>query len=1295
MTYNSYRLYSHATAGRAGLHSSFDLTFAFDLDRLHFTPACELAPAPSCTFGTHHNIIEWDNMNRFLSKKRTDDSGKRWKRNKKIAEPEKPAFVLSSTLPSSDDFRTSLIMPNLSARFSMLRDQDDPNTKIGKASDDSVLQPKRQSRLHEFGFIAQTHGLSDIAEVASVQSSVRPPWLVRQHDSFVSEDSFAETDSMANGSIMSRARPGEGNNLFGGRQKVYKIPSSTSTKSLGLPGVAAGLGKVVYENDMHKSAFQKHKQQEKEADMANTAIHEPDSQVELTGLGIATSVDENTPKLAVVDQRAFSAPARRMSGDSSATFDLSPMPTSTPATSTTSQQPATSAHGYFPPAKVSSSNPPPLERSLTKRRLYEQGLDQHMYEQQASNLTRLNSIQKQRTLTGSKSPPPNALQSKKSSNLQERSLQPYTSRTTSPQLLTTFGSVRKPDSNASMSPISHPQSPTFLPLNEYDELDTLSTTVQPSDRGKATAMGTFNKPRQQFDEDQYLRRLQQLQQPREQPSPFPFPSPKVSEESDRSAPSTRFDSARHTPESVTSQRRRSKSSPAKSDLAKAFSVFQNAAAQNRAVHDDSPRTTPVIPDTHGTFFGDISASDDDDTESMTSDYERRGYGAGTARFPPTLPSVSEHPALRSQNSPFPEIQEEDEEEGIAEILPPQPSIVEPQPPANGNMLFTGTDALRGLVHQHLRNPSDQSSIAPSVMHRDAVGNHVRNPSNQSSIYPGTVGKEDSVPSLADHSLGVARNTYGSSNRVNSGYTNSNPWDLDDFDSSYYYGDMGSKKHNASNGRPSTDRSTSEPAKVDADVAATGESDGTTWQDDLKPHHTRDTSTGTIQEREAFANELAARQKAIQENLRSIVEAESRSTSPQPNPSGAFKAFNMLKPKSSRESIARQDAPTKAMKMLGLAAGAGNGASTLARFEEDARPGADRIPNFSAGPRPLISQRTPPTQRVRGDSVSSSQGNGTSVRPSPPVVGYSQPRSRSNSTASSIRAPSQQGKYRDELDRQGMSPLLSGQLPVQQSPSQPSSTPSSFHSPPGESQARFRSNSRSNTPTFLEQQALHTSQNTTGRLTPSGPFSAPPVPSLKGFGPRPALPGSAYSTNTVPPISAVSAPNSYGSFAAAQLPTPPQSAPIRSGGHMLRKKTVHKSDISEPTLISSTSNVDTVDLPPGASLKNGMEISPFTTGHPRRTRTQKIFGFGRESPAEEYVNKRVLAFGGAQHRPSAPAVLQVRSPEQSSNMQGFQSPPPSFHRPQPRTMRSEESFNHSTYPPIASPERRVVTEGGMF
>ncbi|KAK5005110.1 hypothetical protein LTR60_006354, partial [Cryomyces antarcticus] len=148
---------------------------------------------------------------------------KRWKKNKKVQQEQKVEVNILGALPSTDNFRTSLMMPNLSARFSMLREQDDPNSKLGKASDDSVLQPKRQSRLMDFGFTVG--GLSDIAERSSVTSSIRPPFAYGRQDSYVSDDGDGtDNDSSQNGSLMSRARPGEGNVLFGGRQKVYRIP---------------------------------------------------------------------------------------------------------------------------------------------------------------------------------------------------------------------------------------------------------------------------------------------------------------------------------------------------------------------------------------------------------------------------------------------------------------------------------------------------------------------------------------------------------------------------------------------------------------------------------------------------------------------------------------------------------------------------------------------------------------------------------------------------------------------------------------------------------------------------------------------------------------------------------------------------------------------------------------------------------------------------------------------------------------------------------------------------------------
>ncbi|KAL2178181.1 uncharacterized protein P884DRAFT_298842 [Thermothelomyces heterothallicus CBS 202.75] len=199
-------------------------------------------------------------MNRFRTKKRAKDdlaAGRSsedsdqsplsfFRKGKKVQQEEvKKEFDLANALPSDDDFRTSLLMSNLSARFSMLREQDDPNTKIGKASDDSVLFPKRQSRLADFGFGAGS-GLSDIAEVESIKDRNLP-----RTTSVTSDESGS-----ANGtSVLNRSRPTEGNVLFGGRQKIYKIPAAS----------AGGMtGRAVYEDDVALSAFQRWRQSERE-----------------------------------------------------------------------------------------------------------------------------------------------------------------------------------------------------------------------------------------------------------------------------------------------------------------------------------------------------------------------------------------------------------------------------------------------------------------------------------------------------------------------------------------------------------------------------------------------------------------------------------------------------------------------------------------------------------------------------------------------------------------------------------------------------------------------------------------------------------------------------------------------------------------------------------------------------------------------------------------------------------------------------------------------------------------------
>ena len=220
-------------------------------------------------------------MNRLLNRKKTDDSSSsngdarqqsstpplpspglkksatsRWKnknRNPKEQPEVKPELDLSAALPSNDDFRTSLLMANLSQRFSMLREQD-PASLVGKASDDSVLEPRRRSRMLDFGFGA-ANGLSDIDEVRSINSSIRPPFANEKHQSFRSDEGYTSEAEPQN--VMARSRPGEGNTMFGGRQKVYMIPKNGAASS-------KSLGKFLYDDDIGMSAFQKHRQREKE-----------------------------------------------------------------------------------------------------------------------------------------------------------------------------------------------------------------------------------------------------------------------------------------------------------------------------------------------------------------------------------------------------------------------------------------------------------------------------------------------------------------------------------------------------------------------------------------------------------------------------------------------------------------------------------------------------------------------------------------------------------------------------------------------------------------------------------------------------------------------------------------------------------------------------------------------------------------------------------------------------------------------------------------------------------------------
>ena len=117
---------------------------------------------------------------------------------------------LDGALPPADTFRTSLLMPKLSARFSMLRDLDD------FTSDEPLPE------------VPATVPLSNSS---MSQTGVEGPYI---------------------GKMMERAKPRKGNRLFGGRQRVYR--TALQDREDHLDG-GRSFGKAFYDDDVHSSAF--------------------------------------------------------------------------------------------------------------------------------------------------------------------------------------------------------------------------------------------------------------------------------------------------------------------------------------------------------------------------------------------------------------------------------------------------------------------------------------------------------------------------------------------------------------------------------------------------------------------------------------------------------------------------------------------------------------------------------------------------------------------------------------------------------------------------------------------------------------------------------------------------------------------------------------------------------------------------------------------------------------------------------------------------------------------------------
>jgi hypothetical protein len=1206
-------------------------------------------------------------MNRFLNRRK----------NNKKGEPEpKPELNIAAALPAADDFRTSLILPGLSTRFSMLREQDDPNSKLGKASDDSVLHPKRQSRLHEFGFAP---GLTDIAEVSSLKGSLkssfnssvtgatRPPFASERSGSF---DSQATEEG---GSVMSRARPGEGNVLFGGRQKIYKIG-----------GAGTSSGRLLYDDDVNLSAFQKIRREEKE----RLAAQQED---EATGEPSSPTKDAYSPSI-----EGFS----RRRETSSSTNSGSNARISTAATSVASQGANSVATGPTSPTEIT--------RSTTKaRRLYDQGLDQQMYEQQSSAMNRLNSIQRTRAHTGRATPPLLFTQTRSATNLSDRFTKGGPLRMESPTFQAHPGFPNGKDSptNASSPILSRPQSPLLTsPLaSDSDDAQTLNTALQPQDRGKATAMGAFNKPKNAFSEEQYRDRLRQMQlergasaatkldSPRKTSADYLEPLvprkpslPERADEDNPKKPSLReraeLEKRKRAGSSTTAggaamEQKRSEPSVKPKDTPSAFSVFQSAAAQIKttpAAASQMPDLSPhhvQSPDSHqgATFFASAGSSEDESDPPQpgpkSMERGRRMENLPVATMP--APSILEHPALRSRSNSRPP--QESDHPALRSRSNSPPTQVEassssnPEPTINLDLdsptLGPNNGGLSGMIRQHLRNVSNVSSNYDD--------------DRQSMMNPPPLQTQNFGLGLQHRQPQKETDTHS-----NSTYNHSNPWDLDDLESNPFYNERASMSSVSPVEAP---KPQPQPYPNSPMSPFSPDTPSFTQEEDKTHHRGR-----SVEEHEAFQRDLALRQRAIQESLRA--RAEGRSTSPAPTPNGQHgglkNALNMLRAKSSRESFAtvdnhrNPDGSLKSIKVLGLGAQSVNGSSTsLAGVPEGSsfRQNHMRALPYSDPRR----GRGEPRQRSGTDD-----SNRSVVRNrSPPTSNSTSARDRSSSEVSSGRSRSRPSQYRDDL-QQAMGEGIgsrSAYYPSNSTPSMPGYSvnatqplPAERASPDQSSKSRSRSNSKKHLKPI---QTGHGTPNLPGTHLSPGARSQN-LPGLPAS-PRPSPGGSSPAFPQVSPLPAASAANTP---PVSNPGTPDRAAfnpnarppPMQKVG-TLRKKSIAKADIGEPMFVSTTSVIDLVSLPSGASLKNGMEEMappPVPPINPRRR-----FGFGRsenrdpaihtglDSPKPPFAESpRTTSYEGStgQSTSSRPALRKTmsegRSLHENALVQSLNSPP---------------------------------------
>ncbi|KAF2663268.1 hypothetical protein BT63DRAFT_123448 [Microthyrium microscopicum] len=1274
-------------------------------------------------------------MNRYFTKRRA----------KKVQPEPKFEVDLTSALPSSDNFRTSLMMDGFSKRFSLLREQDDPNSLMGKASDDSVLAPRRQSRMMgQFGFGGGM--LDDIAEVSSISGSIRPPFASNgRAGSYISDTGYDTDDNSINGGVMNRARPGEGNILFGGRQKVYKIPTAGPASTSSLEGPNGMRGRALYDDDVHMSTFQRFRHDERERERLRKEDEprarsgaEEDSPSKPQSPGLHDGINRHA------STSTTSAPSigRTSTAATSIASQVGALPTST-----TTSPPALNSPSF-------ATTSPPLERSTTKsRRLYDQVLTRDMEDQQTSAITRLNSIQKAK---GRTSPPFSRTGSKQGGREPYRV--PSSPTRMSPPATT---QEYRPNFPLSDTPLPQPPAESQANLPRFGK-NPLISAISPNDRGKATAMGAFNKPTQ-FSETQYLQRQMTLRRTQEQernsrvgsgapgtdsqPIQTQLDRPIVAatplpEHIKQDEPKLSFDGSDS--RSIYAQSSYSGRSRAGTNASatEAFSVFQKAANQMKASNANSHAVQPVQKDSPPQLAAikqDASRTNFffNSRDSSGSEYESQ---APAFRLPPITPvqpsnassgtAQSGHPAFRSrlngasvsakENMPMRQNPYGDKINETEEHQSRRPSQID-EAAASPNALGPANGGLSGLIHQHLRQHSASSSyygdfddVAPPV------------PQFPSKLALRT--RDVSPPPMAKPTEAA---TPAESNYSHA----SNPFDLEGLKNSVdevaaHYSPVSPVEENASNNQGESSPNARASRRRGYSRAA-DTTDDMPWNHEMPKMHGRAPSADTINEQDAFTSEIAKRRRDLQERLKARMD-ESPAPSPQPEDRfmpGPFRGLEMLRTKSSRESIKKGSEGTQANKpnkLFGLGASNGSFIQERPSFQSDRWRSEES--SYAASIRSRSNSRPATSRSVAAKNYPVSNGfeSGRSSDDYPPNArdrkGSNPPqvsahnnssRSRSNSQQSNGRSRSRNGRYKDDLEKamvEGSSSRVTTQI-YQDPPTIPEDSPPPM--PPIDMAQRFAPDPTSNPlkiqtarstpgnnsyfdakPGLYPPPALHSPMSASS-VTSSPRLPIPGSSALSpGMSPRPSpgfAPHNAMGRNSPAPFPNVSTPPLSGSSTPIAQTFSNSSAPsIASSSSRARsqsrKRSIQKHQIGEPRLISTTSVLDTVELSAAANLQHGMDdfqhgAPPVPPINPMRRK----FGFNR---GEEDVRDF-----------SAPASYQQYGQSMHSGENG--TPFKSRHRLRKSSSEGEklgmrlraQSQANASNPALRT--ARPVMEGGMF